>query len=58
MPDENGDISGVFDEETKAAVMQYQEDAGLEVDGIVGPNTLAQMQRDFEAITGTYSDGY
>ena len=58
LPDENGDISGVFDEETKAAVMQYQEDAGLEVDGIVGPNTLAQMQRDFEAITGTYSDGY
>lgn len=58
LPEENGDVSGVFDEETKAAVMQYQEDAGLEVDGIVGSETLAQMQMDFEAITGTGSDDY
>lgn len=57
-PEENGDVSGIFDEKTKAAVMQYQEDAGLEIDGVVGPETLAQMQMDFESITGTGSYDY
>lgn len=31
--------SGVFDEETEVAVRTFQREAGLEVDGVVGPQT-------------------
>lgn len=50
--DENGDVSGVFDEETDAAVRVYQQDHGLEVDGIVGEYTRAAMETDFKVFTG------
>ncbi len=35
-----GGEEGVFDQATKAAVVQFQKAKGLKVDGIVGPQTL------------------
>lgn len=34
---------GVFDEKTKEAVRQFQQEQGLQVDGIAGENTLAAL---------------
>ncbi|GAB4374416.1 MAG: hypothetical protein Kow00121_18770 [Elainellaceae cyanobacterium] len=35
----NGEITGQYGPETQAAVSRFQQDRGLAVDGIVGPNT-------------------
>lgn len=40
----DGEITSVFDEETKQGVKQFQEYMGLEVDGIVGPMTLGTLE--------------
>lgn len=46
----SGEISGVFDYPTEAAVMQFQRDNGLETDGVVGPNTEDTLRRPSEEI--------
>ena len=38
-----GAIDGVFGKKTREAVRQFQEDAGLKVDGIVGKQTLSAL---------------
>ncbi|AIS52606.1 putative peptidoglycan-binding domain-containing protein [Thermoanaerobacter kivui] len=35
-----GPIEGIFGPRTKNAVMRFQRDNGLKVDGIVGPETM------------------
>ena len=42
---EPGPIDGVFGSQTKAALMTFQRDKGLIVDGIVGPKTAAVLNR-------------
>ncbi|MCK6508463.1 peptidoglycan-binding protein [Myxococcota bacterium] len=37
------DVDGIFGGGTEAAVFDFQENAGLVVDGIVGPNTWAAL---------------
>lgn len=38
-----GEISGVYDSKTRAAVTNYQKTAGLQADGICGPKTQAAL---------------
>ncbi|MDJ0737907.1 MAG: peptidoglycan-binding protein [Nostocaceae cyanobacterium] len=38
------DVDGFFGEKTEAIVKQFQEENGLTVDGIVGPNTWAKLK--------------
>ena len=38
-----GDLDGIFGGMTEAAVMQYQQDHGLYVDGVVGPQTMGAL---------------
>lgn len=38
-----GEINGVFNADTKEAVMRFQQAQGLTVDGVVGPRTFAQL---------------
>lgn len=45
-----GEISGVFDYPTEAAVMQFQRDNGLSTDGVVGPGTEDALRRPTEEI--------
>ncbi len=45
-----GPIDGVFGGQTEAAILAFQRDRGLEVDGVVGPATEA-------ALTGGSSSG-
>lgn len=40
----SGEINGKYDAATEAAVKDFQKDAGLTVDGIVGPKTLAALE--------------
>ncbi|MGP4106400.1 peptidoglycan-binding domain-containing protein [Virgibacillus sp. L01] len=35
---------GIYGEETQRAVMRFQSAYGLQVDGLVGPNTLAKLK--------------
>ncbi len=44
----NGAIDGKIGKKTKAAIRAFQKDNGLEVDGIVGPRTWAQMKQHLE----------
>lgn len=37
---------GIFDEETQEAVRQFQQEKGLKIDGIVGPQTLAALSQN------------
>jgi hypothetical protein len=37
-------IDGVFGPKTKLAVMEFQDDAGIRIDGIVGPQTLKALK--------------
>ena len=46
----SGDVSGVFDYPTEAAVMQFQRDNGLETDGVVGPSTEDTLRRPTEEV--------
>jgi peptidoglycan hydrolase-like protein with peptidoglycan-binding domain len=39
-----GDINGKYDTATEDAVKAFQEEQGLDVDGIVGPKTLAALE--------------
>ncbi|WP_410503805.1 peptidoglycan-binding protein [Leptolyngbya sp. 7M] len=39
----NGEATGVFDSQTQAAVMSFQRDRGLAVDGVVGSMTEAAL---------------
>lgn len=41
----NGAVTGVFDQQTQAAVMNFQRDRGLAVDGIVGSATEAALNQ-------------
>ena len=47
---ETGGLDGIFGEKTQTAVRNYQQRAGLTVDGIVGCNTWRALQ---EAVIGT-----
>lgn len=38
-----GNADGIFGEKTQAAVKKYQQDNGLDVDGIAGTNTLGKL---------------
>lgn len=38
-----GPIDGIWGRQTQAAVRQFQADNGLQVDGIVGPQTIAKL---------------
>ncbi|OUL35239.1 peptidoglycan-binding domain-containing protein [Nostoc sp. 106C] len=39
-----GNVNGVFDKQTRSAVMKFQKSKGLRADGIVGRRTLAAMK--------------
>lgn len=51
----NGE-QGVFDDATESAVKQFQESKGLEVDGIVGPQTLAALTENTDSELNTKSN--
>ncbi len=38
-----GEVNGIYDENTQMAVSRFQEAAGLEVDGILGNNTWNRL---------------
>lgn len=40
-----GSVNGVFDQQTRKAVMAFQKSKNLPVDGIVGPQTMAAMNQ-------------
>ena len=42
-----GGADGIFGGGTEKAVMQFQKDQGLNVDGVAWPETLKRMQHDF-----------
>lgn len=39
-------VDGIYGEKTRIAVLMYQEDKGLQVDGIVGKNTWAKLYNE------------
>ncbi|MEC4986066.1 MAG: peptidoglycan-binding protein [Oscillatoria sp. PMC 1068.18] len=39
----DGEINGIFDTQTEAAVRRFQQAQGLTVDGLVGPRTIAAL---------------
>ncbi|MDZ8052701.1 MAG: peptidoglycan-binding domain-containing protein [Aulosira sp. ZfuVER01] len=39
-----GNVNGVFNKETRSAVMKFQKSKGLKADGIIGRRTLAAMK--------------
>ena len=41
----NGDLDGIFGFQTEQSVKQFQQKAGLSVDGIAGPKTLEALDR-------------
>ena len=47
---ETGGLDGIFGEKTQTAVRNYQQKAGLTVDGLIGCNTWRALQ---EAVIGT-----
>ncbi len=50
-----GPINGVFDGPTEVAVRQFQRDNGLVADGVVGPDTRAELRRVLVAYSGNSS---
>ena len=40
-----GSVDGIYGSNTKAAVQEFQRDAGIPVDGIVGPQTLEALKK-------------
>ena len=53
----NGEIDGIFGDNTKTAVMNFQRDSGLKADGIVGEKTLSALGINKSANTQTGSYG-
>ncbi|MDL4839648.1 peptidoglycan-binding domain-containing protein [Aquibacillus rhizosphaerae] len=62
----NYGADGIFGEETERAVMRFQRSYGLAVDGLVGPNTLEQLNQvlnggsnlnDFPLPSGIFQQG-
>ncbi len=53
----SGNIDGIFGTKTKNAVMNFQRDNGLQVDGIVGEKTLSALgiKGDYDNSYGNYS---
>ncbi|WP_417799654.1 eCIS core domain-containing protein [Tenacibaculum sp.] len=53
-------VSGTFDKGTDLAVRKYQKDNKLQVDGIVGPETMGHLDNNFAAttITNRYTNWY
>ena len=49
----NGEIDGIFGENTKAAVKNFQRDSGLTADGIVGDKTMKALGINKNAATST-----
>ena len=41
----SGEINNVLDNETKAALKEFQRLAGLSIDGILGPKTKAALEK-------------
>ncbi|BAY08696.1 peptidoglycan-binding domain-containing protein [Calothrix sp. NIES-2098] len=39
-----GNVNGVFDKQTRSAVIKFQKSKGLKADGIIGHRTLAAMK--------------
>lgn len=52
-----GSIDGIYGVKTKEAVIKFQRDNGLKVDGIAGPETLGKLKINSQA-TNTSSDIY
>lgn len=52
-----GTIDGIYGAKTKEAVINFQKDNGLKVDGIAGPETLNKLNINSQA-TNTSSDIY
>tara|TARA_Y100001938_G_C8077492_1_gene426990 strand:- start:504 stop:1313 length:810 start_codon:yes stop_codon:yes gene_type:complete len=50
------DTDGIFGRGTEAAVKRFQKDAGVSVDGIVGPNTMAAIEAKGEKVQPAVSD--
>lgn len=46
-PVPNVGANGIFGDETGVAVRSYQEARGLEVDGVVGPETIGSLDEEF-----------
>ena len=42
---DSGRVDGIFGDNTAAGVQDFQRNAGLEVDGVVGPETVAELLR-------------
>ena len=53
-----GGADGYFGGLTETAVIQYQSDHGLFVDGIAGPETLNSLYNAISAVSGQYSEIY
>lgn len=45
---ETGPIDGIYGRMTKGAVLEFQRDAGIRVDGVVGPETREALHRIYE----------
>ena len=41
----NGDLDGIYAFQTEQSVKQFQQKAGLNIDGVVGPKTLAALDK-------------
>jgi len=53
----SGNIDGIFGTRTKNAVINFQKDNGLQVDGIVGEKTLSALgiEKNYDNSYGNYS---
>ncbi len=45
-----GAIDGIYDEEVRDAVLEFQKDYGLISDGVVGPNTYEAMEKLYDTL--------
>jgi len=41
----NGDVDGIYAFQTEQSVKEFQKKAGLNIDGVVGPKTLAALEK-------------